>query len=135
MAGSDTRLDIAGAWAVMQVELLTRLVGHAGLGLIAARRHMPPEVLLPVFDRMVEEGYLTRDGSLLSHTEAGAREAAVIGRAWGTWLEDRVQQDFGRPPGTDLRAAVDTIAKRLLVEDLSTGLPQRQPEPAAVGVG
>jgi EmrB/QacA subfamily drug resistance transporter len=135
MAGSDTRLDIAGAWAVMQVELLTRLVGHAGLGLIAARRHMPPEVLLPVFDRMVEEGYLTRDGHLLSHTEAGAREAAVIGRAWGTWLEDRVQQDFGRPPGTDLRAAVDTIAKRLLVEDLSTGLPQRQPEPAAVGVG
>ncbi|MET7475265.1 MDR family MFS transporter [Streptomyces sp. NPDC005648] len=128
MAESDTRLDIAGAWAVMQVELFTRMVGHAGLGMIAARRHMPPEVLLPVFDRMVEEGYLTRDGYLLSHTEAGAREAAVIGRAWGTWLEERVQQDLGRPSGTDLREAVDTIAKRLLVEDLSHGLAQRQQE-------
>lgn len=128
IADSDTRLDIAGAWAVMQVELHNRMVGHAGLGMIAARRHLPPEVLLPVFDRMVEEGYLTRTGTLFSHTRAGAREARVIGTAWGNWLADRVQQDIGRPSGTDLRAAVDTIAKRLLVEDLSTGLPQRTRE-------
>ncbi|MCD7443387.1 MFS transporter [Streptomyces lincolnensis] len=125
MSDSETRLDVAGAWAVMQVELFTRLVGHAGLGLIAARRHMPPEVLLPVFDRMVDEGYLTRHGNLLSHTDAGAREARVITEAWGAWLENRVQQDIGRPTDTDLRAAVDTIAKRLLVEDLSHGLPRR----------
>ncbi|MGV9987375.1 MDR family MFS transporter [Streptomyces olivaceus] len=125
IAGSDTRLDVAGAWAVMQVELFTRLVGHASLGLIAARRRMPPEVLLPVFDRMVEEGFLTRDGSLLSHTAAGAREALVIGRAWATWLEDRVAQDIGRPTDAELRAALDSIAKRLLVEDLGNGLPQR----------
>lgn len=128
ITGSDTRLDVAGAWAVMQVELFGRMVGHASLGLIAARRHLPPEVLLPVFDRMVQEGYLTRDGYLLSHTAAGEREAEVIGKAWGTWLEDRVQQDIGRPSGTDLRAAVDSIAKRLLVEDLSSGLPQRAAE-------
>ncbi|WP_185832260.1 MDR family MFS transporter [Streptomyces sp. WAC 04229] len=125
IAESDTRLDVAGAWAVMQVELFTRLVGHASLGLIAARRRLPPEVLLPVFDRMVEEGFLTRHGSLLSHTDAGAREALVIGRAWATWLERRVEQDIGRPTGTELRAAVDAIAKRLLVEDLSNGLPRR----------
>jgi len=128
MAESDTRLDIAGAWAVMQVELYTRLVGHAGLGLIAARRHLPPEVLLPVFDRMVQEGYLTRDGYLLSHTAAGEREAAVISQSWGKWLEARVQQDIGRPAGTDLRAAVDTISKRLLVEDLTNGVPQQPTE-------
>ncbi|MFE7273593.1 MDR family MFS transporter [Streptomyces sp. NPDC057623] len=130
IAASDTRLDVAGGWAVMQVELLTRLVGHASLGMVAARRHMPPEVLLPVFDRMVAEGYLTRDGSLLSHTPAGAREAEVIGKAWATWLEQQVHEDIGRPPGTDLRAAVHTIAKRLLVEDLSDGLPRRAKEPA-----
>ncbi|MFC8998149.1 MDR family MFS transporter [Streptomyces rochei] len=133
IADSDTRLDVAGAWAVMQVELFTRLVGHASLGLIAARRRLPPEVLLPVFDRMVEEGFLTRHGSLLSHTEAGAREALVIGRAWASWLEDRVQQDIGRPSGTELRAAVDAIAKRLLVEDLSNGLPDHAHRPVAAG--
>lgn len=113
-----------------QVELFTRLVGHAGLGLIAAPRHLPPEVLLPVFDRMVDEGYLTRHGNLLSHTDAGAREARVITEAWAAWMETRVQQDVGHPTGTDLRAAVDTIAKRLLVEDLSHGLPRRTAEPA-----
>jgi EmrB/QacA subfamily drug resistance transporter len=122
---SDSHLDIAGAWAVMQVDLFTRMVGHAGLGLIAARKHLPPEVLVPVFDRMVDEGYLTRDGMLFSHTEAGAREADLLGRAWSRWLEERVRQDIGRPPGADLRAAVDTIAKRLLVEDLNSGLPER----------
>jgi hypothetical protein len=127
MREADTRLDIAGAWAVMQVELFTRMVGHASLGMIAARRHVPPEVLLPVFERMVDEGYLTRDGSLLSHTEAGAREARVISQAWGSWLADRVQQDIGRPSSADLRAAVDTIAKRLLVEDLTHGVTQHQP--------
>ncbi|MEV5101880.1 MDR family MFS transporter [Streptomyces massasporeus] len=121
---SDTRLDVAGAWAVMQVELFTRMVGHASLGLIAARRRLPPEVLLPVFERMVEEGFLTRHGSLLSHTEAGAREAAVLTRAWADWLEDRLGQDIGRPTDSDLRVAVDAIAKRLLVEDLSHGLPR-----------
>ncbi|NEE20114.1 MFS transporter [Streptomyces sp. SID7499] len=121
---SDTRLDVAGAWAVMQVELFTRMVGHASLGLIAARRRLPPEVLLPVFERMVEEGFLARHGSLLSHTEAGAREAAVLTRAWADWLEDRLGRDVGRPTDSDLRVAVDAIAKRLLVEDLSHGLPR-----------
>ncbi|MCZ9353859.1 MFS transporter [Streptomyces mutabilis] len=133
IAQSDTRLDVAGAWAVMQVELFTRLVGHASLGLIAARRRVPPEVLLPVFDRMVEEGFLTRHGSLLSHTEAGAREALVIGRAWAAWLEHRVEQDIGRPSDAELRAAVDAIAKRLLVEDLSSGLPDRVRQPVTAG--
>ncbi|MFF4049328.1 MDR family MFS transporter [Streptomyces chartreusis] len=130
VSASETRLDVAGAWAVMQVEILNTLVGHAGLGLIAGRRHLPPEVLLPVFDRMVDEGYLTRDGSLLSHTPAGAREARAIGTAWASWLEERVHEDIGRPPGTDLRAAVHTIAKRLLVEDLTEGLTGRVQERA-----
>ncbi|WP_406502204.1 MDR family MFS transporter [Streptomyces sp. NBC_00500] len=132
VTGSNTRLDMAGAWAVMQVELLTRLVGHANLGLIATRRHLPPEVLVPVFDRMVEEGYLTRHGSLFSHTEAGEREARVLSDAWGTWLAECVEQDIGRPSGKDLRAAVDTIAKRLLVEDLTNGLPTQTREPASI---
>ncbi|MGY0020130.1 MDR family MFS transporter [Streptomyces sp. YJ-C3] len=125
LGSSDTRLDIAGAWAVMQVEFFTRMVGHASLGMIAARRKLPPEVLVPVFQRMVDEGYLSRTGSYFSHTEAGRREAGVIGHAWGEWLSKQVEADLGRAPGKDLRAAVDSIAKRLLAEDLAQGLPQQ----------
>ncbi|GGV06095.1 MFS transporter [Streptomyces litmocidini] len=123
---SDTRLDFAGAWAVMQVELYTRTVGHASLGLISAGRRVPPEVLLPVFDRMVDEGFLTRDGSLLSHTRAGRREADVITHAWGDWLADRVEQERGRPSGPELRVATDAIAKKIVAEDLASGIPRER---------
>ncbi|MEV6204171.1 MDR family MFS transporter [Streptomyces sp. NPDC051771] len=123
VAASDTRLDTAGAWAVMQVELHTRTVGHASLGLIAASRRLPPEVILPVFDRMVDEGFLTRDGNLLSHTPAGTREAEVITHAWGDWLSARLEQERDRPSGPELRAAVDAIAKKAVAEDLSSGIP------------
>ncbi|MCI3906378.1 MFS transporter [Streptomyces spectabilis] len=125
---SDTRLDLAGAWAVMQVALFTRLVGHANLNLIAVRRQLPPEVLVPVFDRMVDEGYLSRSGTLFQHTPAGEREAEVIGKEWARWLGEELAKD-GRPPegggvqdDARLMAAVDAIAKRLLAEDLAQGL-------------
>ncbi|MEV7110557.1 MDR family MFS transporter [Streptomyces anulatus] len=121
-AESDTRLDMAGAWAVMQVDLFTRMVGHAGLGLIAARHRIPPEVLVPVFDRMIEEGYLTGDGRIFSHTAAGRREASVISDAWGHWLNERLAEDGARPDDSQLRATVDVIAKRLLAEDLAQEL-------------
>ncbi|MFD3870505.1 MDR family MFS transporter [Streptomyces sp. NPDC058623] len=118
---SDTRLDIAGAWAVMQVERMTRTIGHASLGLIAGRRSVPPEVLLPVYDRMVEEGYLTRDDHFFSLTRAGQREADVISAAWAQWLGDQLEKDRGRPRSAELRVAADAIAKRLLAEDLAEG--------------
>ncbi|MCF3962298.1 MDR family MFS transporter [Streptomyces fuscigenes] len=134
---SDTRLDIAGAWAVMEVETLTRMVGHASLTLIASRKNMPPEVLVPVFDRMVGEGYLTRAGTLFSHTRSGRREAAAINAAWARWLREQLVED-GAPTGAELRSAVDTIAKRLLAEDLSDGprpVPYRRPPAGATAWG
>lgn len=133
VAASDTRLDMAGAWAVMQVELFTRMVGHAGLGLIAARHRVPPEVLVPVFDRMIEEGYLTGDGHLFTHTAAGSREAAAINDAWARWLNERLDEHGARPDDRQLRAAVDRIAKQLLAEDLAQELsPEKSRAGAAV---
>ncbi|MFH8759783.1 MDR family MFS transporter [Streptomyces atroolivaceus] len=129
---SDTRLDTAGAWAVMQVDFFTRIVGHAGLGLIASRHRVPPEVLVPVFDRMIEEGYLTGNGHLFTHTAAGSREAATISAAWGRWLNERLAEDGARPDDRQLRAAVDVIAKRLLAEDLAQQLAPSERVPAAV---
>ncbi|MCX5193409.1 MFS transporter [Streptomyces sp. NBC_00249] len=119
--GSDTRLDIAGAWAVMQVDLLTRTVGHASLRLMASRRSVPPEVLLPVFERMADEGYLARENGFFALTPGGQREADVISAAWAHWLGDQLEKDRGRPRSAELRVAADAIAKRLLAEDLREG--------------
>ncbi|MGW0857368.1 MDR family MFS transporter [Streptomyces sp. NPDC002690] len=134
---SDTRLDMAGAWAVMQVDLFTRMVGHAGLGLIATRHRLPPEVLVPVFDRMVAEGYLTGDGRLFQHTAAGRRETATITSAWAAWLNERLEEDGARPDDRQLRAAVDVIAKQVLAEDLAAELApaRRSDAPTPVGTG
>ncbi|TRV78872.1 MFS transporter [Streptomyces sp. 130] len=132
VAESDTRLDMAGAWAVMQVELFTRMVGHAGLRLIAARHRIPPEVLVPVFDRMIEEGFLSGDGRLFTHTAAGSREARTITDAWARWLNDQLGEDGERPDDARLRAAVDVIAKRLLAEDLTQELAPVAPAGAPV---
>ncbi|MFD4855279.1 MDR family MFS transporter [Streptomyces atratus] len=131
VAESDTRLDMAGAWAVMQVELFTRMVGHAGLNLIAARHRVPPEVLVPVFDRMIEEGFLTGDGHLFMHTAAGGREASAINDAWARWLNERLDESGARPDDRQLRAAVDVIAKRLLAEDLTQELSPEEPRVTA----
>jgi hypothetical protein len=121
VATSGTRLWVANAWAVVQVELATRRFGVADLEVIAARRRMPPEVLAPVFDALVDEDMLTREGWRYALTPAGGREAELIRRAWTTWLERQVEQDIGRPPGTDLREAVATITRRLLSEDDAIG--------------
>ncbi|MCT9090155.1 MFS transporter [Streptomyces sp. ASQP_92] len=131
VAASDSRLDVAGAWAVMQVEQYTRMVGHASLGLIASRRQVPPEVLVPVFQRMVEEGFLSREGSYFSHTPAGEREVEAITHSWSSWLNEQLEKDRGRPRSAELRAAADTIAKRLMAEDLANGLPSARAKAGA----
>ncbi|MBD0747784.1 MDR family MFS transporter [Streptomyces sp. CBMA152] len=131
---SDSRLDMAGAWAVMQVELFTRMVGHASLGLIAARRHVPPEVLVPVFQRMVDEGFLTREDTYFMLTEGGRREVGAIATSWSDWLNEQLEKDRGRPRSAELRAAADAIAKRLLAEDLANGLPPADREKVGAAV-
>ncbi|MFE6056373.1 MDR family MFS transporter [Kitasatospora sp. NPDC056446] len=123
VSDADTRVDLAGAWALMEVAGHTKAVGHASLDLIATRKRVPPEVLEPVFDRMAAEGYLVRDGDRLTHTEAGTHEVRALGRAWSGWLNARLDADAGRPRSPQLRTAADAIAWRLLVEDLANGLP------------
>ncbi|MBV2154974.1 MDR family MFS transporter [Kitasatospora sp. SUK 42] len=123
VSGADTRVDLAGAWALTEVARHTKAVGHASLDLIAARKRLPPEVLEPVFDRMTAEGYLTRDGDRLAPTDTGTHEVRTLAHAWSDWLNARLDADAGRPRSPQLRAAADAIAWRLLVEDLANGLP------------
>lgn len=82
---------------------------------------MPPEVLLPVFDRMVDEGFLGSANGYFTLTPAGQREAGVISAAWAQWLGNELEKDRGRPRSAELRVAADAIAKRLLAEDLREG--------------
>jgi len=130
VAESGTRLDVAGAWTVIQVDVAQRRFGVADLESIASRRRVPPEVLAPVFDSLTDQGYLTREGWSYDHTATGRHEADLIRKEWADWLERQVEADIGRPPETDLRDAVQNIARRLLAEDESIGT-----RPVAVAAG
>jgi hypothetical protein len=120
VAGSGTRLDVGGAWAVLRVDLLTRAVGAARLSAIAARHHLPPEVLGPLFDQVAAAGDIDRDGDVLTLTAAGQWEADLLTTAWRTWLQRQLDAD-GRPADTaDIRAAVSSITRRLIDEEDTT---------------
>nr|BEK71097.1 MDR family MFS transporter [Kitasatospora purpeofusca] len=134
VGGADTRVDLAGAWALMEVAGHTKAVGQASLTLIGARKRVPPEVLEPVFERMAGEGHLTRDGDRLALTATGTHEVRALARAWSDWLNDRLEADAGRPRSPQLRTAAEAIAWRLLVEDLANGLPAHVREKAVSAV-
>lgn len=78
-------------------------------------------MLIPVYERMADEGFVSRQDGFLTLTAAGQREADVISKAWGDWLKDQLEKDRGRPRSAELRVAADAIAKRLLAEDLEEG--------------
>jgi MFS family permease len=116
---SGTRLDIGETWAMFQVGAFAQLTGTADLGRIAWRKGLPPEVLVPLFTALVNEGYLVRDGDVFTYTESGQREAQKIMTTWERWLESAVEADLGAPPGPQLRPALKKVASRLLSEDLN----------------
>ncbi|MFE9256702.1 hypothetical protein [Streptomyces sp. NPDC006879] len=74
-----------------------------------------------MFDRMIEEGFLAREGGNFSQTAAGQCEAESICEAWVQWLGEQPEKDRGRPRSAELRAAMDGIAKRPLAEDFGEG--------------
>ena len=112
---------MAGAWAVMQVELMTRTVGHASLGLIAAGTGCRPRCC-----SRSSTGWSRRATSAATAPLPPHRGRAARGRhdhgAWAKWLNDQLEKDRGRPQSAELRVAADAIAKRLLAEDLTQEL-------------
>ncbi|MQT04265.1 MFS transporter [Streptomyces jumonjinensis] len=132
VAASATRLDIAGAWAVMDVDLLLATRAEAPVALLAARHRLPPEVLEPLYARLTAQGFLTRENDRIDLTDAGRHEVGVITDALTSWLGDRLAEDIGHEPGPEMRAAANAIARRFLIEELAgAGRPPRAR--AAVG--
>ncbi|MGW2052105.1 DHA2 family efflux MFS transporter permease subunit [Streptomyces sp. NPDC001858] len=136
LTDSGSRLDMGRAWILLQTDMHTHLLGHAEPTLIADRRQIPVEILTPVYHRLVEEGYLRRQADLYTLTGQGRSEADTIRDSWRQRVAALVEDDLGRPSCPELQEALDSIARRLLTEDLSEsrlGPPGR--DPAAVGAG
>ncbi|MDP7701900.1 MDR family MFS transporter [Mycobacterium sp. TY815] len=112
-------LDVAGLWGVLRIYQYQRFFETAQLSDIASHLHVPPQVLEPVFDRLLESGYAQRDGDALSLTPAGRQQVVSLSTLIRRWLTDHlaVSADFADQPGHDeFEAALQRITDGVLVQ-------------------
>ncbi len=111
--------DIALLWALIQIYRQSQVFGSARLTEMAERLRVPPEVLEPTFDRLVECGHALRTGDQLWLTQSGARQVACATAALAGRIVEKLEQSpsfEGRPDRADVEAALERIAQRLLVQ-------------------
>ena len=112
--------DVALLWALIQIYRQSQVFGSARLTDIAERLRVPPEVLEPTFDRLVDRGYALRTGDQLWLTQAGAQPGRLrvvrAGRV-GSSTSSRTSPTFeGRPDRDEVEAALERIAHQVLVQ-------------------
>jgi EmrB/QacA subfamily drug resistance transporter len=111
--------DIALLWALIQIYRQSQVFGSARLSEMAERLRVPPEVLTPTFERLVDCGHALRIGDQLWLTQSGAGQvdaatAALVGR-----IVEKLETSptfEGRPDRREVEAALERIAQRLLVQ-------------------
>ena len=134
LAGAHSTLDLAEMWCVNQVHVRLLVTGQARLTDIAEHFAVPAAVLWPAFARTISAGYLRSDGERMWLTPAGDGEVRKVTESLLGWLTVRLSgwTTDGSPSHADLLAALEGLARRLLIED---GYRDRGPlrEPAAIG--
>jgi len=112
---SGSRLAVADAWCLGQVNARAELGVRPTLESIASRVGVPEEVLAPAFAAAMRRGYLVDDDNVLALTDTGREEIARLVMAWRVWLS-RELGDWGAQDDALLGAALDNMAHRLLDE-------------------
>ncbi|MDG4666828.1 MDR family MFS transporter [Mycobacterium sp. 236(2023)] len=111
--------DIALLWALIQIYRQGQVFGSARLSQMAERLRLPPEVLSPTFDRLVECGHALRTGDQLWLTQSGAQQVASATSALVGRIVEKLETSpnfEGRPDRDEVEAALERIAQRLLVQ-------------------
>ena len=112
-------LDVAALWALLQIYRNKQVFGSARLTNIGERLRVPCEVLEPTFTRLVDRGYALQTGDELWLTQAGAREVDAVSAALVRKIVHRLAKSTnfeGRPDRTQVEAALERIAQRMLVQ-------------------
>lgn len=111
--------DIALLWALIQTYRQSQVFGSARLTEMAERLRVPPEVLAPTFDRLVECGHALRAGDQIWLTQSGAQQVACATSALVGRIVEKLETSptfEGRPDRNEVEAALERIAQRLLVQ-------------------
>jgi len=119
VAASGSTLDTAQAWCVAHVALFDQHRGSALLSAIARSHDLPDAIIEPSMRRCIDEGYLAeRDGELIL-TAAGHTEYDRLAGAWGSWLQDELDEADMRTEATDeeFQTALRLAAQELITTD------------------
>lgn len=111
--------DVALLWALIQIYRQSQVFGSARLTEMADRLRIPPEVLGPTFDRLVDCGHALRTGDQLWLTQSGARQVDATSAALVSRIVEKLESSptfEGRPDRGDVEAALERVAQRLLVQ-------------------
>ncbi len=112
-------LDVASLWGLLQIYRNKQVFGTARMTDIAERLRVPCEVLEPTFTRLVGAGYALHAGDELWLTQSGAREVDAVSSALVRKIVHRLAKSTnfeGRPDRTQVEAALERIAQRMLVQ-------------------
>ena len=111
--------DLALLWGLIQIYRHSQVFGSATLSAIADRLRVPAEVLEPTFTRLVDSGYALRTGDRMWLTQAGAGQVAAATGALVSRIVEKLASSplfEGGPDHSDVEAALERIAARLLVQ-------------------
>jgi MFS family permease len=116
-AGCET--DVALLWALLQIYRQSQVFGSARLTDIAERLRIPPEVIEPTFDRLIDRGYALRTGDRLWLTQPGAAQVDCASNALVSRIVEKLESSptfEGRPDREQVAAALERIGHKLLVQ-------------------
>lgn len=115
----DCELDVAGLWTVLRIYRYAEVFRTARLSDIGKNLRVPYEILEPTVDRLVDQGYVLRDGDHLGLTRAGLRQVRFVTSLVQDWVSDKLARSpgfAGRPDRAEVEAALQRIAHRALVD-------------------
>ncbi|RJO79391.1 MFS transporter [Nocardia panacis] len=127
LESAGSALSHGEGWALGQVYLHNRIRGAATVAGIASAHKVPGEVIAPVYDSVVDAGYVAREDDRLVLTESGRAEVDRMHAAWRRWLDERLDDwDLTDPADRSLLdQALDNIAGKLLDEETEEREPVR----------
>jgi hypothetical protein len=112
-------LDVPQLWALLQIYRQNQVFGSATLFDIAERLRVPFEVVEPVFDRIIADGYALGTGGRLWLTQAGARQVDAMSMTIVGLIVDKLAESpffEGSPDRDQVEAALERIALRMLMQ-------------------
>ncbi|MEO8816494.1 MAG: MDR family MFS transporter [Mycobacterium sp.] len=116
---ADCELDVAGLWAVLRIHRYLELFRAAQLSDIGNDVGVPYEILEPTIDRLVDTGYVLRDGDHLGLTRTALQQVELVSSLILGWVADKLARSpgfEGRPDRGEVEAALQRIAHQALAQ-------------------